>query len=113
LRGARGAGKITPPPPPVHVLNPRPSCHLPASLFFSTFLGATRSGEFKNTINLQNVHVGKEIRQKPTNISMPGFLRFVLFYHIFESFSAMAVQQTTKTCLQTIRVEKAVSLDWA
>jgi hypothetical protein len=45
--------------PPVHLLNPRPTHPPTIRLFFSTFLGVSRQGEFKNTIKifLQKVHV--------------------------------------------------------
>jgi hypothetical protein len=77
---------------------------------FSTFLGVSRQGEFKNTIKifLQKVHVESrklfpKFRQK---ISMSVFPRLFLFYRVFGCFSAMGVQKTTKTFYKKNRVEK-------
>jgi hypothetical protein len=53
---ARGAAKKNRRTPPVHLLNLRPT-HPPSDFFFltcffSTFLGVSRQGEFKNTIKI-------------------------------------------------------------
>jgi hypothetical protein len=53
LARGRGAAKFFSTDPPVHLLNLRPT-HPPSdfcfwSFFFSTFLGVSRQGEFKNT----------------------------------------------------------------
>jgi hypothetical protein len=58
----RGAAKRKRRPPPVKLPNPNPPTRHPTYfswLFFSTFLGVSRQGEFKNTIKLfvQKVHV--------------------------------------------------------
>jgi hypothetical protein len=63
---SRGAGQKQSTDPPVHLLNPRPT-HPPSDFFFpwlfffSTFLGVSWQGEFKNTIKmfLQKVHFDK------------------------------------------------------
>jgi hypothetical protein len=89
---------------PVHLLNLRPT-HPPSDFFFlgfffSTFLGVSRQGEFKNTKNtfLQKVHV-------------EDFFNDVSFSSTFLSFSGGLWQwesksTTKKTFCKTNRVEK-------
>jgi hypothetical protein len=103
LRGA-GAGKQKSTDPPIHLLNPRPTHPPPAIRFFfpltfvfSTFLGVSRQGEFKNSIKifLQKVHVENKSKIS-TKISMSVFPRLFMFYRVFGCFSAMGVQKHYK-----------------
>jgi hypothetical protein len=84
--------------PPVHLLNLRPT-HPPPDfffldLFFSTFLGVSRQGEFKNTIKIfWQKSVSKTSPKISKKKSMSVFPRLFLFYRIFGCFSAMGVQK--------------------
>jgi hypothetical protein len=88
-------------PPPVHLLNPRPT-HPPSDffslIFFSTFLGVSQQGQFKNAIfkKMQKVHVENFSPKKSTKKSMSVFIDFFWFYRVFGCFSATGVQKHHK-----------------
>jgi hypothetical protein len=64
---------------------------------FSTFLGVSRQGEFKNAIKmfLQKSPCRKlfHLPRKSTKISVSVFPRLFVFYRVFRCFSAMGVQK--------------------
>jgi hypothetical protein len=62
-------------------------------LFFSTFLGVSWQGEFKNTIKSP---CRRLFPKKSTKISMSVFPRLFLFYRVFGCFSATGVQKHYK-----------------
>jgi hypothetical protein len=78
---------------------PTPPTFFFLAFFFSTFLGVSRQGEFKNTIKifLQKVHVKTfpKILTKNFDVSFSSTF-FVLFG--FRRFSAMRVQKRYKKC---------------
>jgi hypothetical protein len=100
---ARGAGTKKSTDPPVHLLNPRPT-HPPSDFFFpltffSTFLGASRQGEFENAIKivLQKVHVenfSQTNRQKFRCQVFLGFFGFIAFSGVSQRWE---FKNTTKT----------------
>jgi hypothetical protein len=73
------------------------------TFFFSTFLGVSRQGEFKNTtkIFLQKVHVENIFQTNRQKIRCPFFLDF-FFNRVFGCFSAMGVQKHYQKKLQKI-----------
>jgi hypothetical protein len=101
--------------PPVHLLNPRPtqppSDILFLDFFFSTFLGVSRQGEFKNTIKmfLQKVHV----ENFSQNFNEKFRCRFFLDFFCFIAFSGVSqrweFKNTTKNGLQKKSCRKVVT----
>jgi hypothetical protein len=67
------------------------------TFFFSTFLGISRQGEFKNTIKifLQKVHV-ENFFQNFDKKNRCQFSQLPLFYRVFGCFLAMGVQKHYK-----------------
>jgi hypothetical protein len=92
--------------PPLHLLDlepTRPTTHRPTSFLlgfvFSAFWGVSRQGdEFKNALDmfLQNVHVGKKIKDFDKNFDVSFSPTFFLFYRVLGCFSAMGVQKHYK-----------------
>jgi hypothetical protein len=74
---------------------PTPPTFFFLAFFFSTFLGVSRQGEFKNTIKmfLQKVHVENFSQNFDNKFRCQFFLDFFLFYRVFGCFSAMGVQK--------------------
>jgi hypothetical protein len=98
----RGAAKKIDGPPRTSAKSQThpPTIRLFLWLFFSTFLGVSRQGEFKNTtkIFLQKVHVENKIKNfdKNFDVSFPFFPLLFLIYRVFWCFSAMGVQKHYK-----------------
>jgi hypothetical protein len=98
--------------PPVHLLNPKlthpPSDFFFLDFFFSTFLGVSRQGEFKNTIKifLQKVHVENFFRKFDKKCRCQFFLDFFGFITFSGVPQRWELKNTTKNVLQKNRVEK-------
>jgi hypothetical protein len=77
---------------------PTPPTFFFMTFFFSTFLGVSRQGEFKNTIQmfLEKVHVENVFQNFDKNFRCQFFLDFFLFYRVLGCFSAMGVQKHYK-----------------
>jgi hypothetical protein len=100
---SRGAGKIQIDGPPRTFAKSQthpPTIRLFFSLtfFFSTFLGVSRQGEFKNTIKicLQKVHVKTYFQNFDKKFDVSFSSNFFLFYRVFGCFSATGVQKHYK-----------------
>ena len=92
--------------PPVHFLNLRPT-HPPSdffflTFFFSTFLGVSRQGEFKNTIKifLQKVHVENFFQNFDKKFRCQFFLDFFCFIAFSGVSQRWEFKNTTKNVLQ-------------
>jgi hypothetical protein len=117
-RGCKGHSKNKVTDPYVYLINFRvtnnPKILFFFTFFFSTFLGVSRWGEFKNTIlkKKQKAHVknfSRENSQKiDKNFDVSFSSIFFLFYRVFRCFLAMGVQKhykkrlTKKSCRQKI-----------
>jgi hypothetical protein len=70
----------------------------PLTFFFSTFLGVSRQGEFKNAIKMfsQKVHIENFSQNFDKHFRCQFSLGLNFFYRVFECSSAMGVQKHYK-----------------
>jgi hypothetical protein len=106
----RGAGKKNPTDPPVHLLNLRPT-HPPSDffffdIFFSTFLGVSRQGKFKNTIKY---FYKKSMSKKNQKFRQKFRCQFFLDFFCFIAFSGVFQRREFKNTTKNVLPKKIVS----
>ena len=78
------------------------------AVFFSTFLGVSRQGEFENTITIfwQKIRVANFFQNFDKTFRCQFFLDFFCFIAFSGVFQRWEFKNTTKNVLQKNRVEK-------